>query len=194
MHNRTDLDAAIDARDEAHARLEAATRHTSASRQMHAEKQAVVNDLLAEEQRWVDRHSKKLASWIAAGSKGTAPVLVADVNAQAKLLAAQAALRSCTDTLAQFEAAEHAARQELDAAEQVVQAAELVIDTVHVRQLDARRTELLRELEQTTETIAVVLLDNPLAVPVEVGARCNEHVVLIGRARRCPLSGQNPSF
>lgn len=113
----TSLTNALAARIEARTRYQAASEALERARQVHKDAEAEVARLAGEEARWVERHSKRLADWIAAGSKGSSPTLVADAKAQQALTSARAAAVAAAQALTAFETAERESRQALVAAE-----------------------------------------------------------------------------
>jgi hypothetical protein len=104
-----------------------ATAALARARQVHQDVESEAARLSTDEDRWLERHSKKLADWIAAGSKGTPPAIAADAKAQQALSTARASLSASTKALASFEAAERDARKRLADAEAAAKAVALSI-------------------------------------------------------------------
>lgn len=157
------LTAALSVRDSARAAHHEAAGVLERARTTATAAQAEATRLEAAERSWIERHSKRLAEWIAAGSKGAQPVLAADAKAQATVGSARAAASAAAQTLARFESAERDSRQTLAVAEAVVdQAVRAVLTTEGDREaeeilreeaaLEARRNTLrgLRELVPPT--------------------------------------------
>jgi hypothetical protein len=117
------------ARSAARTKHQEVTAALDRARHAHSAAAAEAARLATEETRWVERHSKKLTGWIAAGSHGAQPALACDAKAQAALASARAAATAAAQALAGFEVAERESRQTLAAAEAAAQNAVHVVLT-----------------------------------------------------------------
>jgi len=131
-------------------KLDTAVGALERARELATTKQSEVARLEGHERSWIERHARKLADWVAAGSKGIAPVLAADAKAQATLASARAAAAAAAQALTSFEAAEQAAHHAVLEAERAVDAAALVVvgDEADARaaNIERRRTELEQDM------------------------------------------------
>jgi len=121
------LSTALATRDAARTHHQEALSALERARQVCKDAETEVTQRSVEELHWVERHSKRLSEWIAAGSKGIPPVIAADAKAQHALTSARASLAASTKALTHFEAAEGEARKRLVDAESAVNAAALAI-------------------------------------------------------------------
>jgi hypothetical protein len=115
----TELHAALAARE----KLQAADSALARAKEAATNAEQEVARLADAEQAWIARHQQRLAAWIAAGSSGNQPVLVADAKAQLAKATADAAARAASAALASFEQQHTTAINELKRAERAVCAA-----------------------------------------------------------------------
>ncbi|MFZ1905206.1 MAG: hypothetical protein WAU56_07425 [Steroidobacteraceae bacterium] len=156
----SDLTTALAARDTARERLASATAALQSAREADAAAQAETQRLGGLEQAWVDRHTRRLSEWIAGGSRGASPTLVADAKQQQAQATAQAAARAAAATLAEFEAAEQTARQVLVASGQRVQQARDDLRRAEVDRIAGRLAELRDEEHRLCARLAAADLDS----------------------------------
>lgn len=152
-------------RREARAKHETATAALASARQVRQDAQAEVERLAGEERNWVERHSRKLSAWIAGGSHGTRPVVAADARATLTIASARANLSAAEVAVPQFEAAERAAAQALEAAEGCVLELKLADRRTFMDELIARRSRLEAEILEIRQ-----LASATLAARIHVGA------------------------
>lgn len=155
-----ELATTLAARDAARSRHQEAAAALERARQVHKDAEAEMNRLAGEETRWVERHSKRLSEWIAAGSKGSSPTLVADAKAQQALTSARAASAAAAQALAGFETAERESRQALSAAERAARTAAVTVLAAEgdalaekIVERDAETDTLRRQLQGLRELV-----------------------------------------
>jgi hypothetical protein len=159
-----DLRAVHAARARAREQLAQASARTSAARQTAADTQGEVERRSGEEAEWIARQSAKLDRWTEGGCKGARPEVVADSKAMLALHSARANAAAAVASLARFEAAEAASREQLAQADAAVASA---ADGV----LNAQARALIGEIE--THEAALVELGERLRafVPNQITER-----------------------
>jgi hypothetical protein len=148
-------------------------------RERLAAAQAELDRLTTDDAEAITRHARRLAEQTRGGYSGPVPVLVPTDAALVALATAQRTHVAAVQMISSLEASELASRHELAAADQAVRAAEIARETELVRRLDAKRTQILQDVDSLTEMIAVVMIDTPGAVPADVDQRCNEQINLL---------------
>jgi len=137
----TNLDTLKRRRAEARAKLDATVAALVRGKEAATAAQAKVNQRATERAAWIERYSRKVEAHLTAGASGPAPAPVADAKALQTQLTDEANAAATAAALKRIEAAECAARADLEAADRAVHAAALA-------QLGVEAEELAGEIER----------------------------------------------